>query len=60
MQQEITKESYLEPDRQIEWRREKERMHKTHENRKSGCTPAGCRKASSGASGMGGKWEEIQ
>lgn len=51
MKQEITKESYLEPEIQIGWRREKERMHKTHESRKKS---ADLRNASAGVSGMGG------
>lgn len=55
MKQEITKKRYLEPEIQIGWRREKERMHKTHESRKK-C--ADLRNIPAGASGMGRKCEE--
>lgn len=51
MKQEITKESYLEPEIQIGWRREKERTHKTHESRKKS---ADLRNVPAGVSGMGG------
>lgn len=55
MKVEIIKTSYLEPETEIGRRREKEWMHKTHENRKKS---ADLRNVPAGPSGMGGTCKE--